>query len=121
MINIDSGTKKPYILSNYVSNNNLDHKINHFLNQTSKSRGVFLELPELDLFYMNEIKNYEKLVNLKELVSSQYNYDILSEINITKIGPNKWSVTGDMQFEYEGEAFDTYFIITIYNHFSSIL
>ena len=115
MINIDSGTKKPYILSNYVSNNNLDHKINHFLNQTSKSRGVFLELPELDLFNMNAIQNYEKLINIKELVSSQYNYDLLFEINITKIGPNKWSVTGDMQFEYEGAAFDTYFTNNLNN------
>jgi hypothetical protein len=115
MINIDSGTKKPYILSNYVSNNNLDHKINHFLNQTSKSRGVFLELPELDLFNMNAIQNYEKLINIKEFVSSQYNYDLLFEINITKIGPNKWSVTGDMQFEYEGAAFDTYFTNNLNN------
>ena len=109
MINIDSGTKKPYVLSNYLYNNDLDKKINHFLDQTSKSRGVFLELPELDLFNINEIQNYEKLINIKELVSSQYNFDLLSEINITKIGQNKWSVTGDMQFEYEGEAFDTYF------------
>ena len=109
MINVDSGTKKPYVLSNYLSNNDLDNKINYFLNQASKSRGVFLELPELDLFNTNEIQNYEKLINIKELVSSQYNYDLLSEINITKIGSNKWSVTGDMQFEYEGEAFDTYF------------
>ena len=106
---VDSGTKKPYVLSNYLSNNDLDNKINYFLNQASKSRGVFLELPELDLFNMSEIQNYEKLINIKELVSSQYNYDLLSEINITKIGSNKWSVTGDMQFEYEGEAFDTYF------------
>tara|TARA_B100000900_G_scaffold359672_1_gene331317 strand:+ start:289 stop:1308 length:1020 start_codon:yes stop_codon:yes gene_type:complete len=109
MINVDSGTKKPYFLSNYFSNNDLDLKINHFLNQTSKSRGIFLELPELDLFNMNEIKNYEKLINIKDLVSSQHDYDLLYEINITKIGPNKWSVTGDMQFEYEGEAFNTYF------------
>ena len=87
----------------------MDHKINHFLNQTSKSRGIFLELPELDLFNMNDIQNYEKLINIKELVSSQYNFDLLFEINITKIAPNKWSVTEDMQFEYEGEAFDTYF------------
>ena len=109
IINIDSGIKKPYVLSNYVSGNDLDHKINHFLNQTSKSRGIFLELPELDLFNMNDIQNYEKLINIKELVSSQYNFDLLFEINITKIAPNKWSVTEDMQFEYEGEAFDTYF------------
>ena len=109
IINIDSGIKKPYVLSNYVSDNDLDHKINHFLNQTSKSRGIFLELPELDLFNMNDIQNYEKLINIKELVSSQYNFDLLFEINITKIAPNKWSVTEDMQFEYEGEAFDTYF------------
>ena len=110
MINVDSGKKNPYILSNHVYNNDLDNKINNFLNQISKSRGVYLELPELDLFNINEIKNYEKLMNTKELVSSQYNYDLLSEINILKIGPNKWSVTGDMQFNYEGEVFDSYFI-----------
>ena len=109
IFNVDSGTKNPYMLSNYDNNNDLDIKINDFLNQKSKSRGVFLELPELDLFYMNEIKNYEKLINIKELVSSQYNYDLLSEINIIKIGPNKWSVTGDIKFEYEGDAFDSYF------------
>ena len=97
------------MLSNYDNNNDLDIKINDFLNQKSTSRGVFLELPELDLFYMNEIKNYEKLVNLKELVSSQYNYDLLSEINIIKIGQNRWSVTGDIKFDYEGDAFDSYF------------
>ena len=104
MINVDSGKKNPYILSNHVYNNDLDNKINNFLNQISKSRGVYLELPELDLFNINEIKNYEKLMNTKELVSSQYNYDLLSEINILKIGPNKWSVTGDIKFDYEGDA-----------------
>ena len=97
------------MLSNYDNNNDLDIKINDFLNQKSTSRGIFLELPELDLFYMNEIKNYGKLVDLKELVSSQYNYDLLSEINIIKIGPNRWSVTGDIKFDYEGDAFDSYF------------
>lgn len=115
IINIDSGIKKPYVLSNYVSDNDLDHKINHFLNQKSKSRGIFLELPELDLLNMNDIQNYEKLINIKELVSSQYNHDLLFEINIIKIAPNKWSVTEDMQFEYEGEAFDTYFINNLDN------
>ena len=109
IFNVDSGTKNPYMLSNYDNNNDLDIKINDFLNQKSTSRGVFLELPELDLFYMNEIKNYEKLVNLNELVSSQYNYDLLSEINIIKIGPNRWSVTGDIKFDYEGDAFNSYF------------
>ena len=109
IFNVDSGTKNPYMISNYDNNNDLDIKINDFLNQKSTSRGVFLELPELDLFYMNEIKNYEKLVNLNELVSSQYNYDLLSEINIIKIGPNRWSVTGDIKFDYEGDAFNSYF------------
>ena len=109
IFNVDSGTKNPYVLTNYDNNNDLDIKINDFLNQKSTSRGIFLELPELDLFYMNEIKNYEKLVDLKELVSSQYNYDLLSEINIIKIGQNRWSVTGDIKFDYEGDAFDSYF------------
>ena len=115
IFNVDSGTKNPYVLTNYDNNNDLDIKINDFLNQKSTSRGIFLELPELDLFYMNEIKNYEKLVDLKELVSSQYNYDLLSEINIIKIGPNRWSVTGDIKFDYEGDAFDSYFMDKLEN------
>ena len=115
IFNVDSGTKNPYVLTNYDNNNDLDIKINDFLNQKSISRGIFLELPELDLFYMNEIKNYEKLVDLKELVSSQYNYDLLSEINIIKIGPNRWSVTGDIKFDYEGDAFDSYFMDKLEN------
>ena len=115
MINVDSGTKNPYVISNYFYNNDLDNKINHFLNQKSTSRGVFLELPELDLFNLNEIQNYEKLIDIKELVSSQYNYDLLSEINIMKIGPNRWSVTGDIQFDYQGKAFDNHFINNLAN------
>ena len=110
MISIDSGTKNPYLLSNYTTNNDLEFKINDFLNQKSKTRGIYLELPEFDLLDLNEIKNYEKLNNAKELVSSQYSYDFLSEINIMKIGSNKWSVTGDIKFEHEDESFEAYFM-----------
>ena len=110
MISIDSGTKNPYLLSNYTTNSDLEFKINDFLNQKSKTRGVYLELPEFDLLDLNEIKNYEKLNNAKELVSSQYSYDFLSEINIMKIGSNKWSVTGDIKFEHEDESFEAYFM-----------
>ena len=110
MISIDSGTKNPYLLANYTTNNNLEFKINDFLNQKSKTRGIYLELPEFDLLDLNEIKNYEKLINAKELVSSQYSYDFLSEINIMKIGSNKWSVTGDIKFEHEDELFEVYFM-----------
>ena len=110
MISIDSGTKNPYLLSNYTTNSDLESKINDFLNQKSKTRGIYLELPEFDLLNLNEIKNYEKLNNAKELVSSQYSYDFLSEINIMKIGSNKWSVTGDIKFEHEDESFEAYFM-----------
>ena len=110
MISIDSGTKNPYLLSNYTTNSDLEFKINDFLNQKSKTRGIYLELPEFDLLDLNEIKNYEKLNNAKELVSSQYSYDFLSEINIMKIGSNKWSVTGDIKFEHEDESFEAYFM-----------
>ena len=110
MISIDSGSKNPYLLSNYTTNSDLEFKINDFLNQKSKTRGVYLELPEFDLLDLNEIKNYEKLNNAKELVSSQYSYDFLSEINIMKIGSNKWSVTGDIKFEHEDESFEAYFM-----------
>ena len=110
MISIDSGTKNPYLLSNYTTNSDLESKINDFLNQKSKTRGIYLELPEFDLLDLNEIKNYEKLNNAKELVSSQYSYDFLSEINIMKIGSNKWSVTGDIKFEHEDESFEAYFM-----------
>jgi len=109
-INIDSGVKNPYLISTHIHNNDLDLMINEFLKNTSITRGVFLELPELDLFDFIEIEKYKKIINVEDRLSSQYSYDFLSEIDIVKIGPNNWAVTGDIEFEYNDEDFEGFFI-----------
>ena len=109
-INIDSGVKNPYLISTHIHNNDLDLMINEFLKNTSITRGVFLELPELDLFDFIEIEKYKKIINVEDRLSSQYRYDFLSEIDIVKIGPNNWAVTGDIEFEYNDEDFEGFFI-----------
>ena len=109
-INIDTGVKNPYLISTHIHNNDLDHMINKFLKYTSLSRGVFLELPELDLFDFIEIEKYKKIINVEDRLSSQYRHDLLSEIDIVKIGPNNWAVTGDIEFEYNDEDFEDFFI-----------
>lgn len=109
-INIDTGVKNPYLISTHIHNNDLDLMINKFLKYTSLSRGVFLELPELDLFDFIEIEKYKKIINVEDRLSSQYRHDLLSEIDIVKIGPNNWAVTGDIEFEYNDEDFEDFFI-----------
>lgn len=109
-ITIDSGAKNPYLVPSFTQNNNLESKINKFLKHTSLSRGVFLELPELDLFDFIEIEKYKKLINVEERFSLQYQYDFLSEINIVKTGPNNWSVSGDIAFEFNDGDFENFFM-----------
>ena len=113
-INIDSGVKNPYLISTHIHNNDLDFMIIEFLKNTSITRGVFLELPELDLFDFIEIEKY-KIINVEDRLSSQYRHDFLSEIDIVKIGPNNWAVTGDIEFEYNDEDFEDFLSINLIN------
>ena len=115
LINIDSGLEEPYFLTNNRSKSEIDVLIKNYLKEISSQRGIFLELPELDLMDINELKNYEKLINFKKFFNDKYVSDDLIIINIAKIGISEWSVNGNIEFNIDNKNF----IDTFMNEFIS--
>ena len=105
LINIDSGSSKPYFLTQSQSKSEIDSLIKDYLNKTTQARAIFLELPELDLLDINELKNYTKLINSKNFIKGKYIYDELIVIDIAKIGINEWSVNEDIKFTSDDKNF----------------
>ena len=105
LINIDSGSSEPYFLTQSQSKSEIDSLIKDYLNKTTQARAIFLELPELDLLDINELKNYTKLINSKNFIKGKYIYDELIVIDIAKIGINEWSVNEDIKFTSDDKNF----------------
>jgi Uncharacterized protein conserved in bacteria (DUF2066). len=110
LININSGSMQPYFLSASDSNSKLDEMIIDLFSQISSYRGVFLELPEFDLIDKNALSTYEKLINSNKFIASQYDSDEIIEIDILNIGLNNWAIFGDIDFKYNGDNFENFFI-----------
>ena len=110
LIKIDSGLKDPYYLSFQESNSDLEKNIKNYLTKASQSRGIFLELPELDLLDLNNLNNYEKIVNSKLFFGEKYLTDEIINIDISKTGINKWSVSGDIRLTSADQNFNEIFI-----------
>ena len=110
LIKIDSGLKDPYYLNIQESNSDLEKNIKNYLTKASQSRGIFLELPELDLLDLNNLNNYEKIVNTKQFFGEKYLTDEIININISKTGINKWSVSGDITLTSGDQNFNEIFI-----------
>ena len=110
LIKIDSGLKDPYYLSFQESDSDLEKNIKNYLTKASQSRGIFLELPELDLLDLNNLNNYEKIVNSKQFFGEKYQTDEIINIDISKTGINKWSVSGDITLTSGDQNFNEIFI-----------
>ncbi len=110
LIKIDSGLKDPYYLSFQESDSDLEKNIKNYLTKASQSRGIFLELPELDLLDLNNLNNYEKIVNSKLFFGEKYLTDEIINIDISKTGINKWSVSGDIRLTSADQNFNEIFI-----------
>ena len=96
LIEIDQGTGEPYYLTNSQYNSELDNLLKYYLKNESISRGIFLELPELDLFDINQLSNYERLIDFEDIINEKYIFDELIKINISKTGIDQWSIGGDI-------------------------
>ena len=117
LIKINSGSKTPYFLSGSDINSNLDSLVVNLLREISNSRGIFLELPELDLINKNELISYERLINPNNFIASQYKSDEIIEIEIINTGLNSWMVEGDINLIHTGDNFENKFI----NEFNQFL
>ena len=96
LIKIDPGTGEPYYLTNSLYSSELDNLLKDYLKNESSSRGIFLELPELDLTDLNQLNNYERLIDFEDIIIEKYIFDELIKINISKTGIDQWSMGGDI-------------------------
>jgi len=105
LIEIDPGTGKPYYLTNTQYNSELDNILKNYLKDESISRGIFLELPELDLIDVNQLSNYERLIDFEDIINEKYIFDELIKINISKTGIDQWSIGGDINMTVNDRDF----------------
>ena len=116
LIEIDSGTGEPYYLTNSQYNSELDNLLKNYLKNESTSRGIFLELPELDLIDLNQLNNYERLIDFEDIINEKYIFDELIKINISKTGIDQWSISGDINMTLNERDFINPFIEQFKKH-----
>ena len=116
LIEIDSGTGEPYYLTNSQNNSELDDLLKNYLKKESSSRGIFLELPELDLVEVNQLLNYKRLIDLEDIIYEKYIFDELIKIKISKIGIDQWSIDGDINIKIDDKDFVKNFIDKFKEH-----
>jgi len=96
LIEIESGTESSYFVSQEAKNG-LDTIFIDSLDKLSKHRGLFLELPILDLEDQEVLSNSNILSSPKEYLISKYNFDELVDLKLINIGFNEWLFSGDIE------------------------
>ena len=110
LIKIDTGISEPYYLTNSTVQSSLDLSIQKALKNISSSRGIFLELPELDLLDVKNLSNYRKVMGLKDLIDENYTYNDFIKLNVIKTGIDSWRITGGIDITISNENFSDLFI-----------
>lgn len=106
---IDNGIDEPYFLNDDVTNV-FDKSFKELLNTISEDRGVFIEIPILDLIDTQNIKDFNYLLNPNDYLKSKYSYEDIVNVEITKIDTENWSVTGDIEKFIKSNNFQNEFI-----------
>ena len=104
LINIESGSDEPYYVSQ-ESNNEIDSLIIETLAELSNERGLFLELPVLDLDDQRYIFNTDILSSPKEHLISKYDFDEFVDVKLTNLGLNQWLFSGDIKEDILAENY----------------
>jgi hypothetical protein len=104
LINVESGSDEPYYVSQ-ESNNEIDALIKETLAQLSNERGLFLELPVLDLDDQRYISNTDILSSPKEHLISKYDFDEFVDVKLTNLGLNQWLFSGDIKEDILAENY----------------
>ena len=116
LIEIDSGNDEPYYLTSSQNNSELDLLLKNYLKNESTLRGIFLEIPELDLIDVNQLINYEKLIDVEDIIKEKYIFDELIKVNISKTGIDQWSIGGDINMTLNERDFINSFIEQFKKH-----
>ena len=116
LIEIDSGNDEPYYLTNSQNNSELDILLKNYLKNESTLRGIFLEIPELDLIDVYQLINFEKLIDIEDIIKEKYIFDELIKVKISKTGIDQWSIVGDINMTVNERDFINPFIEQFKKH-----
>lgn len=106
---IDNGVDEPYFLNDDVANV-FDKSFKELINTISENRGVFIEIPILDLIDTQNIKDFNYLLDPNDYLKSKYSYEDIVNVEITKIDIENWSVTGDIEKLIKANNFQNEFM-----------
>ena len=103
---IDNGVDDPYFISD-VAKNTLDGGIQANLKNIASERGVFIDLPSIDLIDLKKLSEFNYLINPTEYLISKYKHDRIFNIAITKVDLEKWTITGDLNLDIEAKEYQS--------------
>ena len=97
LFNTKDGINEGYFLSNNnIISNDLNKALLELIKKVELYRGVFIDLPEIDLIDMQNQKEKNFLMQGNYFLANNYNYDELINIELVNSGINNWEVLGDI-------------------------
>ena len=97
LIKLDTGESSPIYIDGSQSNNSFAVEIKKTLEDISRDRGVYIELPEFDLEDQNLLKQTNILFSPSSYIKEKFYNDAFLSIQLIKIGINQWTLNGDFK------------------------
>jgi hypothetical protein len=97
LFKIDTGESTPVYLDNSASTDLMSAKIKQTFMDIALQRGVYLELPELDLEDQNLLNQTNILFSPSDYIQEKFYNDAFLAIDLVRVGINQWSVGGDLK------------------------
>ena len=96
LIKLDTGESSPVYIDGSQSDNSFAVEIKQMLEDISRDRGVYLELPEFDLEDQNLLKQTNILFSPSTYIQEKFYNDAFLSIEMIRIGINQWTLNGDL-------------------------
>ena len=94
LIKLDTGESSPIYIDGSQSDNSFAVEIKQMLEDISRDRGVYIELPEFDLEDQNLLKQTNILFSPSSYIQEKFYNDAFLSIELIKIGINQWTLNG---------------------------
>jgi len=97
LIKLDTGESSPIYVDGSQSDNSFVVEIKQMLEDISRDRGVYLELPEFDLVDQNLLNQTNILFSPSTHIQEKFYNDAFLSIEMIRIGINQWTLNGDFK------------------------
>jgi len=97
LIKLDTGESSPIYIDGSQSDNSFAIEIKQLLEDISRDRGVYLELPEFDLEDKNLLNQTNILFSPSTHIQEKFYNDAFLSIEMIRIGINQWTLNGDFK------------------------